>query len=224
MRVRGLVALAVMVLVSLPSAQAQAQGVDQVVVADATRLRGTVVVDDAEGVTIELLDGSIRKVPRSQVANVEYASTAPMGPAAGAAPTWDGTDMSNSMADTLGSPEDEGGHRLVGRVLWVSGLATFVTAYVATISVVAVRGDNDAPALAAIPVGGPFAVLAVANSNTADEGIAGLVVSGVMQPIGLVAFGVGLGVELGAPESEAEISVVPVGPGESGGVTVRGAF
>lgn len=78
-------ALALVALLS--SLTASAQALDTVFLTSGGRVRGTVIADEPAGVTMQLPDGTTRKLLRAEVTRVEYAGSAAAPPPAAPAPT-----------------------------------------------------------------------------------------------------------------------------------------
>jgi hypothetical protein len=193
---------------------------DEVLLLNGGRLRGKVMEDDpAQGVSIQLLDGTVRRVSRVEISRVQYAGAGQL-PAAVPAPV---------AVAPLGEPawarpyEPVPGVRRTKslRPLWITGLALWGATYIATIAVTAAVAEDDAGKYAgeaAVPIAGPFIVLA--DGEPSDGQTAALIASGVIQTLSATMFVLGLSIRV--PDNSAKVVPLPVAKGS--GLAIVGTF
>ncbi len=207
---------------------AHAQSLDEVATIDGGRIRGIVVVEDGEGVLIELADGTTRKIPRAEIMKISY------GDATDAAPAEPATAPTAVLPDRA-SRDDGGGN--VGRGLWVSGAISWGVIYAATVGtaggvVAANDSDPTTVGIAAIPLAGPFAVIGVEGDNLETGHIGGIVALGASQILAATLFFIGVGIDASSSSSHGAAQAPPRPPvgaspwltPDAGGGSVFGAF
>jgi hypothetical protein len=190
--------------------------------------------DPAQGVSIRLLDGTTRKVVRSEVMRVNYGdaaaappppSPAPSAPVAVAplaapplAPSGYGYGYGAPGAlPALGARRDSEGHHVPA--LWITGLSLWSVTYLATIAITAgvARGDKGkAIGEACIPIAGPFVGLADGGDSLTGAERGGIITSLVLQQVGIALFVMGATIRVGGHDSSASIAPMPVRGGGGG--------
>ena len=191
---------------------------DVVRLKDGGRVQGTVMEEDpASGATIQLADGTLRKVTRPEIASISYETSAP--------------------ALTMPSPRPHVERDTETRgikPLWLTGLVTLAVVYPITVAttvglVLGYRPDEPVPFAVegCIPVIGPWIFLA-AHPNPPSGVIAGYALSGVAQ--GLALTSIILGASLRMPQRKHQFvddaMIVPWTPpaNDGGGVGLIGRF
>lgn len=243
---RSFLAFASLLVIVTHGERALAQGHDTVFTTNGTRMRGTVMVDDASGVTLQLLDGSTRTIPRAEIMRVDFADAAAPAPAStpapAAAPPPASAGADPPMGRKLGEEPRDAPDAQSARVLWITSLVAFGTTYAATVGTAAgvvssTGGGGEYVAYAAIPVAGPFVDLGVLTSEFDLKAgpIAGLIALGVMQVASVTLFAVGVSMEQSAlADSPGAASAEPIRPevnallpwhdAHGGGATLLGSF
>jgi hypothetical protein len=221
-------------LLVTPAARADGP-VDTVFLADGGRLRGIVTEDDPRrGVTIKLVDGTIRKVKRTDVARVEYADapapaiaspSSPGGqtPTPSAAPSTAANeappDLPNPVPTaesppayalaTVPPPDSNASARTAGLVMLVGGSLALTTG----LAILVAASNNDCAQY-------------VEGSNprtSCDEGITTLKIASVITMAAGAAIGTtGLVLTLtNGPKHGGDATALVVGPGS---LAIHGRF
>jgi hypothetical protein len=236
-RLSWLVPLAFGLLSSRGAAWADAPP-DDVFLNKGGRLRGVVMEDDANGVSIRLVDGTTRRVPRAEIMRVQYANdvartAAAPAPATGQPQALAAAPPSVAAPVPYGALPPLPAEKPVSRAhtirpLWITGLVAFGAMYVTTIVVVAAIPfeDEDAKprgiAEAFVPLAGPFIGLADGGGNLTGAEKGGLIASGIIQNVGAALFIIGVTVKVGGPDLGSTIG--PSGVGSVSVIGVRGTF
>jgi hypothetical protein len=199
------------------------------------RIQGTVLDEDPKvGVTVRLPDGTVKKVPRANIASIDYGrgggsqASAPTPQVAASAPA---APPSWNKEAVPAQPATES---VPIKPLWLTGALTLGATYVATIVTTAGfatghQGAGAPIALSAFPLAGPFIITAGYETKGALNAL--YVSYGVFQILGLGAFITGLAVHRTRPIEASravnltrDVAIVPTAGAQGSGFTIMGTF